>query len=150
MPCSVQYSCRAAQRYEQLEKDAAKLKALPKPESLVDAPKPMLISTACTRIDNSVTCSLQYSSQAAQRYKQQLEKDAAKLNAVPKPESLVDAPNPVPNPNAPSPTALPASTDATAAPLAAAAAPAAAANGKAAPEENGAAEKAPAGLSSLA
>jgi len=138
MPCSVQYSCRAAQRYkQQLEKDAAKLKALPKPESLVDAPKPMLISTACTRIDNSVTCSLQYSSQAAQRYKQQLEKDAAKLNAVP-------------NPNAPSPTALPASTDATAAPLAAAAAPAAAANGKVAPEENGAAEKAPAGLSSFA
>ena len=110
----------------------------------------MLIPDACARNDSGITCSLQYSSQAAQRYKQQLEKDAAKLNALPKPESLVDAPNPVPNPSAPSPTAVPASTDATAAPLAAAAAPAAAANGKATPEENGVAEKAPAGLSSFA
>lgn len=87
---------------------------------------------------------LQYTSQAAQRYRQQLEKDAAKLSALPKPEALLDAPAPVANPAAPTSTAAPPSTSATAAPLAAAAAPASS-NGRAVPGENGAVEKAPAG-----
>ena len=91
---------------------------------------------------------LQYSSQAAQRYKQQLEKDAAKLSALPNPETLVDAPAPVPSPSAPTSATAPASGDTTAAPLAGAAAPAAASNGRETPQENGAAEKAPAGAPS--
>lgn len=88
---------------------------------------------------------LQYTSQAAQRYRQQLEKDCAKLTALPKPESLADGSTSMPNPGPPTSTAAPASTDLTAAPLAAAAAPAAASNGRNTPQENGAAEKAPAG-----
>ncbi|CAK0782048.1 hypothetical protein CVIRNUC_005538 [Coccomyxa viridis] len=89
-----------------------------------------------------------YTSQAAQRYKQQLEKDAAKLSVLPKPEALAEAPNPVPAPNAPTSAAAPPSTSGTAAPLAAAAAPAAgpASNGQAAPEANGALEAAPAAV----
>ena len=93
-------------------------------------------------------CVLQYSSQAAQRYKQQLEKDAAKLSALPNPDTLVDAPVPVPSPSAPTSATVPASADTTAAPLAAAAAPAATSNGRDTPQENGAAEKAPAGAPS--
>ena len=93
-------------------------------------------------------CCLQYTSQAAQRYKQQLEKDAAKLSVLPMPEALAEAPNPVPAPDAPTSAAAPPSTSGTAASLAAASAPAAAAasNGQAAPEANGALEAAPAGL----
>ena len=87
---------------------------------------------------------LQYTSQAAQRYKLQLEKDAAKLSALPNPESIVDAPVPLINPSAPTLTAAPASTETTAAPLAAAAATS---NGRGMQQENGAAEKAPAGAS---
>ena len=93
-------------------------------------------------------CCLQYTSQAAQRYKQQLEKDAAKLSVLPKPEALAEAADPVPEPDAPTSTAAAPSTSGTAASLASAAAPAAAAasNGQAAPEANGALEAAPAGL----
>lgn len=93
-------------------------------------------------------CALQYTSQAAQRYRQQLEKDAAKLSALPKPEALLDAPAPVANPAAPTSNAVPPSTSATTAPLAAAAAPASS-NGRAVPEENGAVEKAPAPTGAL-
>ena len=93
-------------------------------------------------------CALQYTSQAAQRYRQQLEKDAAKLSALPKPEALLDAPAPVANPAVPTSNAAPPSTSATTAPLAAAAAPASS-NGRAVPEENGAVEKAPAPTGAL-
>ena len=93
-------------------------------------------------------CCLQYASQAAQRYKQQLEKDAAKLSVLPKPEALAEAPDPVPEPDVPTSAAGPPSSSGTAASLAAAATPAAAvaSNGQAAPEANGALEAAPAGL----
>ena len=88
-------------------------------------------------------CVLQYTSQAAQRYKLQLEKDAVKLSALPTPDSL-ESLTPGFSPSAPTSTAAPASTETTAAPLAAAAA---ASNGREAQQENGAAEKAPAGAS---
>ncbi len=89
---------------------------------------------------------LQYTSQAAQRYRQLLEKEAAKLSALPSPESLADEPASEPNPSEPTSTAAPASSETTAARLAAAAAPAASSNGRETPQENGAAEKAPAGM----
>ena len=79
---------------------------------------------------------MQYTSRAAQLYRQQLEKDAAKLTAVPKPEALVD-PAPSAQPAAPERAAANGSAAADAAPppaenngsLAAADAPAAAAPG---------------------
>ena len=90
-------------------------------------------------------CALQYTSQAAQRYRQLLEKEAAKLSQLPSPESLADESAPEANPSEPTSTAAPASSETTAAPLVAAAA---SSNGRETPQENGAAEKAPAGVSS--
>lgn len=95
------------------------------------------------RASQNCGCVLQYTSQAAQRYKLQLEKDAAKLSALPTPDSL-ESITPGPSPSAPTSTAAPASTETTAAPLAAAAATS---NGREAQQENGGAEKAPAGAS---
>ena len=85
---------------------------------------------------------LQYTSQAAQRYRQLLEKEAAKLSQLPSPESLADEAAPETDSSEPTSTAAPASSATTAAPLAAAAA---SSNGRETPQENGTADKAPAG-----